>query len=113
MYKFPGTQPGRRRYRSQWSLYWVSSVSMQVYCELLARVPVTTTPAPLFEYLVPGTKVGLNWKSVIVRRNLFDDKCHEQIPHNVHINILVDTNTKLEAKLHFFRTNLDVELAAL
>ena len=41
---------GWRRYRS---LHWVSSVSVQVYCELLARVPVTTTPAPLFEYLTP------------------------------------------------------------
>ena len=30
---------GWRRYRS---LHWVSSVSVQVYCELLARVPVTT-----------------------------------------------------------------------
>ena len=29
---------------------------MQVYCELLARVPVTTTPAPLFEYLTPRGK---------------------------------------------------------
>ena len=39
---------GWRRYRS---LYWASLVSVQVYCELLARVPVTTAPAPLFEYL--------------------------------------------------------------
>ena len=44
---------GWRRYRS---LHWVSSVSVQVYCELLARVPVTTTPAPLFEYLTPRGK---------------------------------------------------------
>ena len=42
---------GWRRYRS---LHWVSSVSVQVYCELLARVPVTNTPAPLIEYLTPG-----------------------------------------------------------
>ena len=27
-----------------------------MYCELLARVPVTTTPAPLFEYLTPRGK---------------------------------------------------------
>ena len=48
LYKFPG--PGGDVIRS---LYWVSSVSVQVYCEPLARVPVTTTPAPaqLFEYL--------------------------------------------------------------
>ena len=44
---------GWRRYRS---LHWVSSVSVQVYCELLARVPVTTTPAPLIEYLTPRGK---------------------------------------------------------
>ena len=44
---------GWRRYRS---LHWVSSVSVQVYCELLARVPVTTTLAPLFEYLTPRGK---------------------------------------------------------
>jgi hypothetical protein len=29
---------------------------VQVYCELLARVPVTATPAPLFEYLTPRGK---------------------------------------------------------
>ena len=44
---------GWRRYKS---LHWASSVSVQVYCELLARVPVTTTPAPLFEYLTPRGK---------------------------------------------------------
>ena len=38
---------GWRRYRS---LHWVSSVSVQVYCELLARAPVTTTPAPQFSH---------------------------------------------------------------
>ena len=54
---------GWRRYRS---LHWVSSVSVQVYCELLARVPVTTTPAPLFEYLTPRGKALLRTFGILI-----------------------------------------------